>query len=461
MDIKDIEAIAEKVGSAVNKTPYNVFDAWHMSENDHSKLLLSLLRFETNREFPILYSFLRRFAHGCGKKISIRPTKVEVFYNKCFVDSQTNKKSFTDGLILMNVNGRVTAFIIENKIYNAPDLGQQLSRYITHVKDDCKVDLDNIWAFYLTADGSKTISIKSYDPNNTNFPTYIGNRFKELTYSEDILRWLKEDILNPRTYPETVTTPVRSYVDFLGTKFSSTNGKYNKAIPVLLKELGLPSDVRKMQLNQIQKLYNFQDEITKLIYELSKDKTQVNVDFDKIETLDNVVRQSIKTIENEAFCRFEEETANILNTRWGEELRKRKIKNTWIVRHRGIGKKGNNGFVQIALTENWGAAHVEWIPINVATMSGNKDYTIELHFEKNKNFADSWRGELEQNKEKLPTGENVNKGTSKLFRYKVDAKKPLASMKDEELHTFLYDLYCHKLKYLFKMLIENYKDYKD
>ena len=64
------------------KSAYNVFESWRMNENDHTKLLLSLLRYQNQYgQMPVLYSFLKRFARGCGKMISKRPDKVEILFS--------------------------------------------------------------------------------------------------------------------------------------------------------------------------------------------------------------------------------------------------------------------------------------------------------------------------------------------------------------------------------------------
>ena len=465
---KDIEKNAESVSKAVKNTSYNVFDGLDMSENDHTKLLLWLFRYETNNEFPILYSFLKKFATGCRNKNKNVPVEVEVYFNIRF-ENKTNKTkkeySFLDGLILMTTKNenQKTAFIIENKIYNAPDRGQQLSRYIEHVLNDCKVPIDNIWAFYLTADSSKTINPNSYDPNNDTTTTYIGNRFVQLTYSEDILRWLNEEILNPRIYPEAVTAPVRSYVDFLGAYFSSTDGKNNEAIQVLLQKFNLDNEVYQMNWDDIKKLYDFQDEVTKKLKELSKEKKDGSIDFDKIKTLnniktlDNVVRQTIKTIEDKVFSRFEEETAKILNEFWSKNPDFIKINKSWIVRHRGIGYKNQNGYVQIALTDDWATAHVEWIPIDVAKMFCKKKYVIELHFENDKQSAADWRNELK--KIRMPSKVKPGK-QSRVYKFEADAGMPLASMTEEQLKGFLGKTY-RDLDSWFKMLIDHYDKYED
>ena len=64
--------IANKIEGQRNKSkhhlPYNVFTAWGMSENDHTKLLLALLRHQDSTgRYPVLNSFLNRFTKGRDK----------------------------------------------------------------------------------------------------------------------------------------------------------------------------------------------------------------------------------------------------------------------------------------------------------------------------------------------------------------------------------------------------------
>ena len=55
----------------------------------------------------------------------------------------------------------------------------------------------------------------SYHPNDEGEATNIGRRFVTLTYCEDIIEWLKQDVLERRIYPESLTSIVRAYVESL------------------------------------------------------------------------------------------------------------------------------------------------------------------------------------------------------------------------------------------------------
>ena len=459
METSTIGDIAKKVSRAIAKkrckSAYNVFESWRMNENDHTKLLLSLLRYQDQYgQMPVLYSFLKRFARGCGKKISKRPDKVEITFSPKFTDGKNN--SFIDGLVMMTVGNSRLAFIIENKIYDAPDQNAQIRGYIGHIKNNHHVELDKIWVFYLTGDGSKTVSIDSYDRYDENEETNIGQHFSELTYSEDIVRWLTEDILLLRTYPESLTSVVRTYVDFIISEFSTTTDESDATEKVMLRSLNLPTEFRKMSQQDIEKLYTFQDQVKQLRNNLKNAQDDEEAAATDIEKLYDVVCRSVRTVEGTAFNRFETMSADILNEQWKRELRRNKL--SWIVRHRGLA--GNKGFVQIALTDEWGSAHMEWCEINAAAMFCKTQYTIELHVECNKPLAKKWHEDLKNNTLLLPANrEKVNNGTSRVFRYIVNTPKPFAAMGETMLRDFLQKLYCQQLNYLFRTLINHYKDY--
>ena len=83
-------------------TPYNVFTAWKMNENDHTKLLLSLLRYkDAYGQYPVLRDFLYRFAQK--KKIYYNNfEKLEIQFSPCYPND--DKRSLIDGLIIIEVN---------------------------------------------------------------------------------------------------------------------------------------------------------------------------------------------------------------------------------------------------------------------------------------------------------------------------------------------------------------------
>ena len=218
MKTEDIIELSKVIETQRNKAkqqkPYNMFTAWNMSENDHTKLLLALLRFQdSNRRFPLLNSFLNSFTKGRDKMIHYQhPSNVCIRFNPRY--DKDDKHSFIDGLVLFTAGGKRIAVIIENKIYDAPDQQKQIHRYITHMTNDEKIAIDNVWVFYITGNGNKEIDKISYDISDEEESTNIGRRFVTLNYESDVVGWLK-DVLKARIYPESITCMIRSYVEHL------------------------------------------------------------------------------------------------------------------------------------------------------------------------------------------------------------------------------------------------------
>lgn len=452
--------------------PYNLFTMWDMSENDHTKLLLSLLRFKQGNEYVLIKSFMKRFAD----EIEILDNQqVEIYYNRKYVYYQrkdTEKKtetcnSFIDGLILIkdtNNKKNNRAIIVENKIKDAPDQPNQVRRYIYHMLKQENIELEKIWCFYIASDGSKSISEDSYTPsyeeenNNPNILSlkinkdstesdekvvcYIGNRFIELNYKYDITSWLREDILDKRIYPESLTSIARAYLESLEkdlfnakpyedlyqtilnaikhSKSSTPNGDNNpSSVDDLLKE---------MDESDFKTLYALYDKVSS---EQDK-KKETDEDSSNLEELRRGIKSLISKIEQDAFDEFERCSVEILNQKYSDKLCEKGLK--WQAKHRGL--SGEKGFIQLRLNNGWTDAHLEWIPINTTMMYTATKYTLTLHVENNK-------GRKEQIKNKL---ELKGISTSKSCIYKEEFQfdrtpTSLAKMSPNDLREFLSKVY--------------------
>lgn len=437
--------IAKSVKATVNKKqrPYNAFGALDMNENNHTKLLLALLKYQSDSRYPVLTSFLKAFTKGRGRMIHYeRPTDVKIQFNRNYID----------GLITFSYNQVNYGVILENKIYDANDGKNQIRNYIKHVLTQLNVNKDYIWVLYLTGDGSKEVNPTSYDLENEDQLTNIGSRFISISYANDIVDWLKTDILNNRTYPESLTAIVRQYVECLEDEFSDkkiTDEAGKKMSDCLIKKHHL----NNMIGDDVDTLYDFFSQVS----ELRNSNNVANLDDEDVKLLYETARRTIFNLEERTIGRLEKLTTEILNTRWKKELRKLKIK-SWIVRHRGIRSK-NKGYIQIALTPDWASAHVEWCNINAATMLTDKEYSIELHMEGNKTIADQWKHHLTPPGSFTAGSREKVRGSSRIFRYKFSLNKPLSKLTDDELKNRLEACYNNDLKFLFESLINNYTAY--
>ena len=459
----NIIEIANKIEGLRNKprhhSPYNVFTAWGMSENDHTKLLLALLRYQdpTGR-YPVLNSFLNRFTKGRDKMIHYQnPSDVIIRFNPRY--DKDDKHSFIDGLITFSAQGKRIAIIMENKIFDAPDQKDQIRRYITHMTTEEHIALENVWVLYITGTGTKEIDECSYHPNDESEATNIGRRFVTLSYYEDIIEWLKQDVLELRIYPESLTSIVRAYVESLKKDIFCEDKTDTWRKDMLFNTLTSVGhrNMTKMTDRDFDSLYSFRDSVQ----EVRKEMANANRDEKEISAVENlygVIRDLIHDIEQQVFGEFERLSAEILNEQWKKELKKLKDAK-WIAKHRGL--HSDKGFVQIGLSTEWGTAHLEWIPISAKRMCLGNEYQLELHVENNKVLADKWREELNRNAILLPENklEKVKAATSRLLRYKCQTSKPIAKMSKKKLTEFLTGVYTQELNYCCRMLVEHFHDY--
>lgn len=440
---------------ARHQNPYNVFTAWEMSENDHTKLLLALLRYQNlNGRYPLLTSFLNRFAKGRDKMIHYQNlSDVSVRFNPRY--DKDAKHSFIDGLITFTDKGKRIAVIIENKIFDAPDQKNQIRRYITHMTEDEQIAKDNVWVFYLTGNGAKEIDEISYHPNDESEATNIGRRFVALTYYEDIIEWLKRDILELRIYPESLTSVVRAYIESLEKDIFCEDATDTWQKDMLCKTLTGHHNLKKMSDGDFDSLYSFRNSVQEIRKEIAIEDEQ---DIIAVNNLYGVIRGLIHDVEQMSFAEFERCSIEILNNWWKKELKTLKGVQ-WIAKHRGL-RSGDKGYVQIGLSTEWGTAHLEWIPVSAKSMCLGKEYYLELHVENDKDLAEKWRDELNSHSIFLP--ENCDKGkvgSSKLLRYKCQTLKPIAKMSQKDLTALLTKVYTQDLNFCCRMLVEQYEKY--
>ena len=227
--------------------PFLLFDIAHVNENDHTKVLLSILKFNNYQFLP---SFLQRIGAPKFKNII---EKEEPTDQKPAIGNGNKGNGFIDLYFgYTSQNGDTEKFIIENKIYGAGDTEHQLARYIATVinpemknndfnticekwekGEGLSDDIDNlshIHVVYLTADGSKRPSIKS-------LPKYFGGRdtdesdFNEnemkinyypINYVDDIIPWLENVVLPNMPYSDNgiAIAGIRQYIESLKLMFS-------------------------------------------------------------------------------------------------------------------------------------------------------------------------------------------------------------------------------------------------
>ena len=96
----NIQKLAKDLSKCVKSKPYNPFAAWKMSENDHTKYLLSILRYhDAHGNYPVLADFLLRFTKGKGSMAHYTcPKNVKIEFSHKTSSGEFNK--LTEALIV-------------------------------------------------------------------------------------------------------------------------------------------------------------------------------------------------------------------------------------------------------------------------------------------------------------------------------------------------------------------------
>lgn len=438
----DLQKLAKDLSKCVKGKPYNPFAAWKMSENDHTKYLLSILRYhDAHGNYPVLADFLSRFTDGKGSMNNYtNPKNVRIEFSHKISSGEFNKQGFIDGLITFDDNNEKVGIIIENKIHGACDQTNQVRNYISHLRNQNDIKLENIWVLYITSDGIKVVSEKSYIKENEAEKTNIGNRFIEINYKEDITEWLQNDILNNGYYPESLTSIVRTYFNYLRNDLFCDDIDINWQNK-FLKEFDIPTNLNELKPGDWEKLISLRNNVGINDADASSDTT----------ILDDVLSSIFKRITALAFDNFERISIDILNKHWAKELKENDV--TWQASHHSI---LGNGYLQFRLVKERNSAHIEWIPISIHSMLFKNNYTITLHCEGNshKELLNKWKGELEP---KRPANGKIEK---RGYSLKISSDTPLAKMSESELEAFLTELYTKTFECPISLLVRDFKEYK-
>ena len=227
--IEDLLSLVNKYINFKNKIqksyPYHVnpIEELHANENANSRILCALLRYQVDGEFKILKSFINRFIPEIEFKISSKPVIEPEQYR---IDISVRDKE----------NGY--ALIFENKIHDAVLQKNQLATYIKRLKEKEDFDYNQIYVVFLTSSNSYETndccwyeheeccdkcngecSLKVIPKLREEFEK--NGRYKKVTFRNDILPWLNEDVLPNLLYKERLLqASVILYTDYLKGLFN-------------------------------------------------------------------------------------------------------------------------------------------------------------------------------------------------------------------------------------------------
>ncbi|MFP5040284.1 PD-(D/E)XK nuclease family protein [Parasediminibacterium sp. JCM 36343] len=274
----------------VNKLPYhiNLIDELHVNENAHSRIFAKLLSYKSSNKFPFLESFLKEV---CS-------------FDLC-IEKPIIKNVDSCGRIDIPIFDNKYVVLIENKVTDkAPDQnttnGGQIARYIETIKDKYKKKLEDIYIIY-TPKYTREPSEESWEnKDGFSYKNAFKNRFRSLSYRDNIYPWLKNEIL-PKVDRANVylQSAIEQYLDHLEGMFSLRiiNKSMNMRLQEFIKkELGLedanPQEAIEILSEKEDELTNAitQIQLLKSAYKLQKVKKHfaeweslLNIDFPSLE----------------------------------------------------------------------------------------------------------------------------------------------------------------------------------
>lgn len=228
-EVKDLLYLAksynEKREEELGKLPfrYNVLEEVRVNENAHTRLLMRLLEYKRARQ---------HFFDYLGKGFA----SLEMPHPKI-----TAEKHRIDGLI--QEEGKY-AIIIENKVCGAVEQGRQLEKYIDKCKKDLGDDLKKVYILYLVNSQGQAPSEQTWGKYG---PESFGDRYKLLSYAEDIIAWIEKLQKNfeGKTDDESksLQAGIAQYLDYLRLMFKidEYSNKKKELTIYVEEELGLKS----------------------------------------------------------------------------------------------------------------------------------------------------------------------------------------------------------------------------
>lgn len=291
------------------KLPYhiNVIDELHVNENANSRVLASLFKYKDNGEYTLLKSFIRN---------RLSNWDIDVF------EPQISSEDWRIDL-LVREKGKY-AIIFENKIYDAVLQKNQLARYIIKMRIEGFKD-EQIYVVFLPpqkydpTDCSWKVPIKECEtccdatmcPNveENSLKTKFKDRFKIITFREDIVTWLEEDVLpNCRQKETYLYTAAMQYLDYLKGYFDlrTINKNMNMELEhFLIEKLELKNKTDEQQLEildkktgEIQRLLNQMNEIKAMVGKRIVDTRIAVADKKKWESLLPTIKKVASSVSN-------------------------------------------------------------------------------------------------------------------------------------------------------------------
>lgn len=258
------------------RLPYhiNLIDELHVNENANSRILASLLLYDCGDNYPLLESFINYFASDWNIEIS-HP----------YVTSEQMRID-----LLVRENGKY-AIIFENKIYEAILQKNQIARYIKKLRQEGFND-EQIYVVFLPPYEYEPDNCSWHEPqdccdscdrtvceigSNPKIREHFKDRFKIVTFRDDILSWLKEEVVpNCKQKEVYLYTAAMQYLDYLEGYFDlrTINKKMNMELKEFLFEKLLLNNLSDEERLEI--INKKTEEINRLLNQMNSIKDEIN-----------------------------------------------------------------------------------------------------------------------------------------------------------------------------------------
>ena len=270
-----IEDFAECYHRIRKKLPYhiNVIDELHVNENANSRILASLLLYEINGEYLLLKSFVEY----CLRDWNIDVSQPHVSSEEMRID------------LLVKEKGKY-AIIFENKIYEAILQKNQIARYIQKLRQEGYKD-EQIYVVFLPPYYYEPNICSWHEPKQCcnsceceecsinsapKLKEEFRERFKVVTFRDNIISWLKEDVIpNCKQKEVFLYTAAIQYLDYLEGYFDirTINKKMNMELEQFLTERFHMNDISAEE--KLKKLEEKTKEINSLLNQINAFKDSI------------------------------------------------------------------------------------------------------------------------------------------------------------------------------------------
>jgi len=312
-----IDDFAECYHRIRKKLPYhiNVIDELHVNENANSRILASLLLYEINGD----YSLLKSFIEYCLRDWNINVSQPQVTSEQMRID------------LLVKEKGKY-AIIFENKIYDAILQKNQIARYIQKLRQEGYKD-EQIYVVFLPPYYYEPDICSWHEPKQCcnsceriecsinsapKLREEFRERYKVVTFREDIISWLKEDVIpNCKQKEVFLYTAAMQYLDYLEGYFDirTINKKMNMELEYFLIERFDLNDISAEEKLKI--LEEKTEEITRLLNQVNAYKDLIRkelaiADVEKwkpyIDKIQKILPSIAKDLQLKADCDFFDST---------------------------------------------------------------------------------------------------------------------------------------------------------